>query len=127
MEYNREELVDMIFILGECEKNCFLASRVYTPRYPERRHPDKWSLQNLLERFAQTGNVNYTKPVRNRPVRTEENELAVLLSVTENPSISQKAVGDAVGLSERIVQRILKENRFHAYHFQFHQELSETC
>ncbi|KAJ8911973.1 hypothetical protein NQ315_003251 [Exocentrus adspersus] len=125
MDYNKEELVDMIFILGESLKNCFLASRLYAQRYPERRHPDRRSLQNLLERFTQTGHTEYTKPVRNRSVRTEENELAVLLQVTENPSTSQKAIGDAVGVSETTVQRILKENRFHAYHIQFHQELLE--
>ncbi|KAJ8914004.1 hypothetical protein NQ315_012027, partial [Exocentrus adspersus] len=99
MDYNKEELVDMIFILGESLKYCFLASRLYAQRYPERRHPDRRSLQNLLERFTQTGHTEYTKSVRNRSVRTEENELAVLLQVTENPLTSQKAIGDAVGVT----------------------------
>lgn len=125
MNYSREELVDMIFILGESQKNCFLASRIYAERYPERRHPDKRSLQNLMERFSQTGKVEYPKPVRDKPVRTEEKELDVMLQVVENPSVSQENVADALNVSKSTVQRVLKQNRFHAYHIQFHQELFE--
>lgn len=107
------------------KETVFLASRVYAQHYLERRHPDKRSLQNLCDRFVRSANVNYPKSVKNRPARTEENQLAVLLSVTENPSVSQRAVADAVGVSESTVQRILKEHNFHAYHIQLHQELTE--
>lgn len=31
--YNREELADMIFILGEAGRNYLLASRIYAQRY----------------------------------------------------------------------------------------------
>lgn len=39
MNFTREELVDMVFILGECYKNGVLTARVYGERYPDRRHP----------------------------------------------------------------------------------------
>ncbi|KAJ8911402.1 hypothetical protein NQ315_013539 [Exocentrus adspersus] len=56
----------------------------------------------------------------------QEEPAEFIRKVTENPSTSQKAIGDAVGVSETTIQRILKENRFHAYHIQFHQELLEA-
>lgn len=48
-----------------------------------------------------------------------------MLQVVENPSVSQEKVVDTQNVSESSVQRILKENYFHAYHIMFHQELLE--
>lgn len=124
MNFNKDELVNMIFVLGETEKNCLLASRIYATRFPESRHPDEKSFRKLLNRFIETGNVKYKKQERTKPIINEENELSVLLTVTEHPHISQNGISQATGISERSVQRILKKNHFHAYHIQLHQELS---
>lgn len=124
--YNREELADMIFILGEAERNCLLASRIYAQRYPDRRHPDSRSLKKLLKRFQETGGTNYKKPNKSKSVRTEENTLSVMLAVNENPSTSQREVSEIVGISERSVQRTLKELKYHGYHIQLHQELIDA-
>lgn len=126
MNFSKEELIDMIFVLGNSEKNCFLASRIYATQFPDRRHPEPISFSRLLERFLETGSVDYRKEERIKTVTNEENQLAVLLTVTENPNISQARVGEEVGISERSVQRILKVHRFHAYHIQLHQALSEN-
>ena len=125
MNFNKDELVDMIFVLGESEKNCLLASRIYATRYPDRRHPEEKSFRRLLLRFVETGNVLYKKEERAKSVTNEENELLVLLTVTEDPNISQSKIGEAVDMSERSVQRILKKNRCHAYHIQLHQALTD--
>ena len=58
-----------------------------------------------------------------RPVTNQEQELDVLLTVTEDPRLSQSNIGGAVGISERSVQRILKRNHFHPYHIHEHQAL----
>jgi len=126
MNFLKEELIDMIFVLGNSGKNCFLASRMYAAQFPERRHPEPISFSRLLERFLETGSVDYKKEERNKTVTNEENQLAVLLTVTENPNISQARVGEEVGISERSVQRILKMHHFHPYHIQLHQALSEN-
>lgn len=126
MNFSKDELIDMVFVLGESEKNCLLASRLYATRFPDRRHPRQESFNKLLERFLATGSVDYKKEERASTARTEETELAVLLTVTEDPNISQAHVAEQVGVSERSVQRILKENKFHAYHIQLHQALSEN-
>lgn len=124
MNFSKEELVDMIFVLGVSEKNCLLATRVYHQRYPERRCPDVKSFQNLLERFLDTGNVQYRKKERRKNVINEENEFSVMMAVVEDPHISQREVCSSLGISRRSVGRILKKNKFHAYHIQWHQELS---
>lgn len=59
--YPVQERIDMILIIGECEENCLLASRVYAQKYPERSHPDKRSFEKLLETFRQSGSVVYKK------------------------------------------------------------------
>lgn len=125
MNFNKEELVDMIFVLGESERNCLLANRIYHQRYPERRLPKVDSFQKLLDRFVETGNVQYEKRERIKNVVNEENELSVVLATTEDPHISQRKVCSLVGISRRSVGRILKKNKFHAYHIQMHQELSD--
>lgn len=126
MNFNKAELVDMTFVLGESDRNCFLANRIYKQRYPERRIPDVRSFQNLLDRFVETGNVEYKKKnERIKRVVNEENEFSVVLATVENPHISQREVSSLAGISRRSVGRILKTNKFHAYHIQMHQELSD--
>lgn len=80
------EMVNMIFILGECARNCLLASRVYAERYPDiERKPRPKTFEKLLQRFVATGSTAYTKRmIINKPVINEENELRVLLVVEEN-------------------------------------------
>lgn len=126
MNFEKDELVDMIFVLGETDRICLLAARMYAARYPERRHPDEKSFRNLLNRFIETGSVNYKKQERTKPIMNEENELSVILTATEHPNMSQKDIGEATGITERSVQRILKKNRYHAYHIQLHQALSNA-
>lgn len=126
MNFEKGELVDMIFVLGETARNCLLASRLYGVRYPERRHPKEISFRKLLDRFTETGSVNYKKQERTKRVTNEENELSVLLTVTEHPHISQKGIAQATDINEISVQRILKKNHSHAYHIQLHQELSDA-
>ena len=100
MNFSKEELIDMVFVLGNSEKNCLLASRMYAIQFPERRHPEPISFSRLLERFLETGSVDYKKEERIKTAANEENQLAVLLTVTENPDISLSRVGEEVGISE---------------------------
>lgn len=58
-------------------------------------HPDKSSVIGVCK-----------LSVTNRPIQTEENQLAIPLSVTQNPSVQW-------------------DNRFHACHIQFNYELFE--
>lgn len=92
MKYSRPELINMIYVIGECFGNCLLASRVYAQKFPNQRHPDVSTLQLLKERFYRTGSVDYEKKSRARTVLNDENSLNVILSVVENPEVSVRQV-----------------------------------
>lgn len=61
MNFSQIEMVDMIFILGECQRNCLLASRVYHERYPERRPPNEKSFKRLKEQLEMLITKNRSK------------------------------------------------------------------
>ncbi|KAJ8909342.1 hypothetical protein NQ315_005970 [Exocentrus adspersus] len=126
MNYTVQELTSMIYVIGSCEENCFLASRVYAQKFPERRHPDSRSLENLRERFNRTGSVAYEKQTRTKTVLNEENALAISIAIVENPRISVRDISRDLGIKKSSVSKCIKQNKFHPYHFQLHQELIEN-
>jgi Helix-turn-helix domain (DUF4817) len=123
MNFSQAEMVDMIFVLGASDKNTLLARRLYQQRFPERRQPERRAFEKLLERFERTGNVLYKKNTREKRAQTEENQLDVLLTVTENPYIGQRPISQQIGVKRCTVQRILKSQKMHPYHIQLLQEL----
>lgn len=125
MNFTKDELVNMIFVLGECEKNCMLASRIYNAKYPERRPIREESFQRVLERFIDTGSVKYKKKkIENRNAVNDENALQVLLHLQENPHLSCRQIADQyIDISKSSVNRILKVNKFHPFHIELHQDL----
>ena len=74
----------MLLVILFCEENCFLASRAYAQRYPNRNLPDKRSVEKLLVLFRRAGSVVYIKVIRQPVIRTEENEFVVIGSFIEN-------------------------------------------
>jgi hypothetical protein len=126
MNFLTEEMVDMVYILGECHGNCLLATRLYKARYPERRQPTKRAVNKLRQRFDANGSVKYVPARKEKRVLTQENELSVLTAVVEDPHRSTSDVSKLLNISETSVRRILKNNKFHAYHIQLHQELNEN-
>jgi hypothetical protein len=54
---------------------------------------------------------------RERYVRNNENGEPALLAIDEDPSISIRAISWRFNTTKSTVQRILKENKLHAYHF----------
>lgn len=125
MNFTTGELIDMVFVLGESDRNCVLAKRIYNQRYPERRIPDKKSFEKLLTRFNETGNVAYKPPVLPKRAIHDDNQLSVILAVEENPNTSQQNISELVGISERSVGRILKQHNYHPYKIHMHQELKD--
>lgn len=124
MNFSKEELVDMVFMLGASDKNCLLATRNYKEAFPERRQPRREAFEKLLDRFIRTGSVVYEKSERTKTVNTEENQLTVLLKVTENPHVSQRTIANETDITRQTIQRVLSNNKMHPYHIQLMQELN---
>lgn len=125
MSLRQEEMADMIFILGECQKNPLLASGTYAQSFPQRRHPQEVSFEILLHRFVHNGQTKYEQRGGPKTIFTEENEFLVLASVQENPYVSSRQITTTCDIS-RTVQRIKKKHGYHPYHVQLHQELLDT-
>ncbi|KAJ8915873.1 hypothetical protein NQ315_015484 [Exocentrus adspersus] len=138
MDYPPEQLIQMVYAIGESDGNCFLAARIYAQKYPNRSHPDVRSLQNLKERFEQTGSVSYEKKSRTPTVLNEENQLAISLAVVENPqpfiNIVYRCSLRPVPLEQpppvttnaNVNGEFINRGKFHPYHVQLHQELLEN-
>lgn len=123
MNYTKEELIAMVYALGAGEENCFLASRLYAAKYPDRRHPQVKCFEILKERFERTGHIEYEKRGKAKTILTNENQLAISLAVVENPELSVREISRDLEISKSSVSRSLKSNKFHPYHMQLHQEL----
>lgn len=115
MIFSPDEMVDMIFVLGESDKNCLLATRIYKQKFPERRQPNTRHFRKYCG-FQRRHTVLIEKNQRRKTVLTEENELNVLISVTEDPHTSSRNVARQIGTSRTSVQRILSKNKMHPYH-----------
>lgn len=125
MNFNKEELVDMIFILGECQKNSFLASRVYRERFPGRRCPQVVTFERLKQRFIETGNVCYEKHTRSKSILTEATQEDILLAIIEEPKRSGPEISQYLNIPRTTVRRTIKENKLHPYHIHVTQSLND--
>lgn len=123
MNYTEEELVNMVYAIGESNRNCLLASRIYAAKYPEQRHPDERVFKKLRDRFERNKSVKYEKKRREVSVTNEENEFMVLGSLVENPHVSVRQIARHLVLNKSSVWRIIQRHKFHPYHVQLVQEL----
>lgn len=125
--YAAAEYIEMIMIYGECGRSAREAATVYRERFPNRnQYPDHKTILNAIVRGRETGQVTPNRseiggPTRN--VRTVENEEIVLNMFQENTTISQRVVSRQMAMSRSSVQRILKENSMHPYHYTRVQQL----
>ncbi|WP_209391481.1 hypothetical protein [Chryseobacterium sp. RR2-3-20] len=76
---SQQELVDIVYTIGDSFGNCLLVSSCYL-QYPNRRYPDARAFANLKERFDRTGSVAYEKVTRRKTILDEENQLAMFSS-----------------------------------------------
>jgi hypothetical protein len=114
------EYIEMMIIYGESGKNSKAAARLYRERFPHHRHPSSDVFLRLVNRARSTGSlVPNRKRVDgvDRTVRTPHTEGVVLQSFTEDGTRSVRNVADILNVSKSTVQRILKDNHMHPYHY----------
>lgn len=51
--------MDIVYLLGEVERDPLLASRIYAHRFLVRTHPNVMAFSNPPKKFEQTGSVKY--------------------------------------------------------------------
>lgn len=111
MPISNQEAFDILAVYFECMQNATIAARVYSVRYPRRRHFNKRVFIRLANRLRNTGSVH--RPVHHRQGRgkTEENIINVLGYVEFNPHISTREIARDLDVSRTTVQNILKDHR----------------
>lgn len=126
MNFSKEERTDMIFVLGECQRNYLLAQRVYQQRYPRRRCPRPDAFRRVMDTFITTGSVAYPKPRKPKYVINDENQLQILMATTENPHVSTREISRLLDISQTSIVRTLKSNKFHPYRIHSNIELRDN-
>ncbi|EZA46774.1 hypothetical protein X777_01935, partial [Ooceraea biroi] len=107
--YTYEEYYDMLMALGECNGQHNVAARRYIELYPNRpRHPSARVILGAAQRLYETGNIlpNKHDTGRDRCARNLRNTETVVCAVEQNPETTYSTV-----------QRILKEEKLHAFHY----------
>ncbi|KAJ8915688.1 hypothetical protein NQ315_000622 [Exocentrus adspersus] len=126
MNYSKEELVNMVYAIGEAHGNCLLASRIYQANNPDlQRYPLTKCFVKLKERFERTANANYEKTARTHACSNQDRQIDIVGCAIQNPSISIREISDEISISKSVVHRTLKKNNFHPYHLEHHQFLTE--
>lgn len=125
--FTAREYAEMILMYGECNRNATRAAREYHARFPNRRAPDKNVILNLMNRIYGGGPLVPTRIGvgfgARRNARTVRNEEAVLRAIRQDCRRSIRIVGRMLRLSTSTVQRILRDDSQHAYHFTEVQDL----
>lgn len=90
MNYANEEMINMTFVLGECDKNFFLVFMIYRQRYSEHRHPIETSFKWLIDSFNEAGFVSYRQHTQLYVVLTVENEQIILVAAVEDSRLRER-------------------------------------
>jgi hypothetical protein len=116
----------MVFCYGASQDNVAGAARLYAERFPDRRHPARQCFGRIIQRFRETGRVDYMpRPGRPNTATGDNTTVVVLASVAATPHTSTRAIAQNTGISQRSVCRILHRHRFHPFHVHCHQALDD--
>jgi len=116
--------VNMLLVLGECQKNYRRAAVVFRERYGiEKSHMTFFKLE---KRLREHGEVRKTSRNKRKYVTNADNTTNILAAITLNPQVSQRELARASTISRSSIQRILKQQKYHPYHMILSQELLVT-
>ncbi|KAJ8910380.1 hypothetical protein NQ315_012827 [Exocentrus adspersus] len=123
MNYSKEELVNMVYAIGEAHGNCLLASRIYQANNPDlQRYPLTKCFVKQKERFERTANANYEKTARTHACSNQDRQIDIVGCAIQNPSTSIREISDEISISKSVVYRTFN---FHPYNPEHHQFLTE--
>jgi hypothetical protein len=117
--YSTQEMFDMMFLYGRHNGNSRQAVAAYAAMYPDRRHPPRSTLNNIVKRLRETGTFSHRpRPGRPRTASNEEMETLILAAIEANPFTSSRAIATDLAISQATVLRVLK--RYHERPFKAH-------
>ncbi|OXU18455.1 hypothetical protein TSAR_006227, partial [Trichomalopsis sarcophagae] len=112
---------DGVLYKRECHNNYNAAARLYSERFPDRRHPTNVTIHSLTVRDRR-GRLAHQR--RRRKYNEDDVRVVTILAVIDlDPHVSSRQVEREVGIPRRTFLRILNRLRYHAYHITLVQEL----
>lgn len=126
--YTNREKAEMVYFYGMAEGNGALAARLYRQNFGQRegRWPDGRTMANAYEALLRDGNFNGRHHDGGRPaVLFNEMEQRVLNHFQEDPESSTRSAARQLVSSKNTVNRILRRDGQHPYHFRKTQNLRE--
>jgi transposase len=101
-------------------------THLFNDTYPNRPPIQKSTVLRTVQRFTESGSVkDRPRPGRPKSATNEEMALETLQCFVENPHTSIRKSAQYVGVSIGSIHKILKDNKFHPFKIQLHQELNE--
>ena len=113
-------------VLDECHGQHYPAARRYAELYPNcQRHPSATVIVRAARRLYETGSVlpNNHDVGGNYVARNLRNTEEIIRAVERNPETSIQVIAREYGSSYSTVQRILQEEKWHAFHYTRVQQL----
>lgn len=124
--FTSNELADMHLCLGLANGNGEEARRIYSLKYPNRRHPDRRTFYRIDRNFRENGLAKQNRNAGRPQMRAINREEQVLNLIENNPRISSRRVSNIIGqISHQSVLRILKKHHFRPFHIQRVQALHQ--
>ncbi|OXU32204.1 hypothetical protein TSAR_007998 [Trichomalopsis sarcophagae] len=124
-DYPANDIIDILFVLGEYRQNYRRSAVLYRERFPRRRHPNANTIR-FLELRARRGYLRRQRLRRNIKDQTQNVcFLAILAMVHLDPHISLRTIRSELGVPRSTCKRYLKFSRYHPYHITLNQDLNE--
>jgi len=125
MRYSAQEYCEMIILYDEYGQNAEATVTLLAERFPNSRYPNGNTILRLINRGRNTGSLirSWQEEDHQRRARNVANEEAVLEAIEVDPTRSIRNIANMLNLSFSTTQRILKDNKMHAYHFSCAQNL----
>lgn len=124
--YSNREYVDMLKVLGAHNDNASAASRAYTVKFPNRRHPDAKTIRRVEQRLLETGNLNprLNKGGRHSTLNVVQEE-QILDFVEAEPNTSLRVTSRQTHFQKDTIHRLLRRNGLYPFRPQKVQVLHE--
>jgi hypothetical protein len=113
--YPPEHLADIHYVYGFCDGNSLQAVAEYRRRYPDRRIPHHSTFTEIHRQFREKGlgKINRERAI-NLDIQTENR---IMNLITEDPTLSSKAVARMVNVNYRLVLKLWKRYGLHPFHY----------
>lgn len=114
-EYSNNDLLNLFYTHGECQRNVRRTCRLFNERYPDLPAMTPGKFARIEARFLVTGSVRATRNHRKPVIDSEANEVNVLAYFQAYPRSSIPAAALELGISRTSIHRILKKHRMHPF------------